>query len=105
MTDVGWEAKTFMSSNNILLILPVERRALEYVGINRQADGDSSRPAKQERGMKEKQRKPILVPYIHQPHSLFIKMIGQIRITRHWVKTNSIKEKNQVNQKNDWKQR
>ena len=31
-------------------------------------------------------------------------MIGQIRITRHWLKTNSIKEKNQVNQKNDWKQ-
>ena len=47
----------------------MERRALEYVGINRQADGNSSSPSRQERGMREKQRKPSS---IHSSTSLII---------------------------------
>ena len=81
--------------NNMLLILPIERRSLEYVGIDKLMEDFSS--SRQDRGMRAKQRKPILVLYVHQPYALFIKMIGQLRITRHWINTNDVKEKNQVN--------
>lgn len=47
--------------------------------------------------MRVKQRKPILVLYAHQLYALFSKMIGQLRITRDWINTNDVKEKNQVN--------
>ena len=73
------------------------------MGINRPMEDFSS--SRQDRGMREKQRKPILVLYVYQPYTLFVKMIRQLRITRHWINTNNMKEKNQVNLQNDWKRR